>query len=168
MFIGIKSYITAVAYQPTTNDSEIIWIKLITAGNYSVFICPFYRPPGNDINPPIYLHGSLEILYNKVSSSSVIILGSDFNLPVVLWNRGCGYVSTNPVYDQEMNKSLIDIANNYHLEHLVHEKPVKTTSWIFYFVLILPGFLRLLLHLEFQIMRLLLPFQSEILVIQKH
>ena len=34
---------------------------------------------------------------------------------------GCGYVNTNPVYGLEVNKSLIDIANDYHLEQLVHE-----------------------------------------------
>ena len=98
---------------------------------------------------------SLETLYNKESSSSIVILGGDFNLPAVLWNRVCGYVNTNPVYDLEVNKSLIDIANDFHLEQLVHENtPVRTTSWIFYFVLILQRFLRSLLYLGFQITRL--------------
>ena len=30
-------------------------------------------------------------------------------------------MNTNPVYGLEVNKSLIDIANDYHLEQLVHE-----------------------------------------------
>ena len=94
---------------------------MIGAGNHSVFICSFYRPPGNDINPLIYLREPLETLYNKESSSSIVILGGDFNLPAVLWNGVCGYVNTNPVYGLEVNKSLIDIANDYHLEQLAHE-----------------------------------------------
>ena len=121
MFIGIKRYFTAVAYHPETNYGEVVWIKLISAGNHSVFISSFYRPPGNDINPLIYLRESLETLYNKESSSSIVILGGEFNLPAILWNGVCGYMNTNPVYGLEVNKSLIDIANDYHLEQLVHE-----------------------------------------------
>ena len=58
------------------------------------------RLPGNDINPLIYLHESLEILYNKESSSSIVILGGDFKLAAILWNEGCDYdyVSVNLVY----------------------------------------------------------------------
>ena len=58
------------------------------------------RLPGNDINPLIYLHESLKTLYNKESSSSIVILGGDFKVPAILWNEGCDYeyVSENLVY----------------------------------------------------------------------
>ena len=108
VFIGIKNHFTAVEYHPTVSDGEIVWIKLIAGRNHSVFICSFYRPPSNDINPLNYLRESLESLYNRESSSSVIILGGDFNLPDILWNEGCGHVSSNPAYGLEINNSLLD------------------------------------------------------------
>ena len=45
MFVGIKSYFSAVAYHPTTNDGEVVWIKLIITGSHSVFIaiCSFWQ-----------------------------------------------------------------------------------------------------------------------------
>ena len=79
MFIGIKSYFSTVAYHPTTNDGEIVWIKLITVGGRSVFTCSFGN--SNNINPLILLSICVSPWkhYYKESSSSFIILGGDFN-----------------------------------------------------------------------------------------
>ena len=82
-----------------TSDGKIVLVFILRS---------FHRPPSNDINLLIYLHESLETLFNRDYSSLVIILGGDFNLPDVLWIIGCGHLNTNPVYDLDINKPLLE------------------------------------------------------------
>ena len=77
MFVCIKSYFSAVAYYPTTNDGEIVWIKLITVGSHSVSTCSSLAIVITLILLSICV--SPWKYYYKESSSSFIILGGDFN-----------------------------------------------------------------------------------------
>ena len=63
----------------------------------------------------IQVKTSLETLHSQESGSPVVFLGGDFNLPDISWNEGYGSVNSNPAYGLEINNSLLDIANDYHL-----------------------------------------------------
>ena len=121
VFVGIKNYLTAIPYHTTSSNAEILWIKLITSKNHPTYVCSFYRPPNNDIDPLTHLRESLESLHSQESGSPVVLLGDDFNLPDISWNEGYGSVNANPAYGLETNNSLLDIVNDYHLEQFVHE-----------------------------------------------
>ena len=122
VFIGIRNCLTAMADSSLSTDTELIWIKLLTLNNRSVYICSYYRPPNNDLNSTIQLRKSLETLHtNHQFNSSIIILGGDFNLPDISWENGCGRVNPSPSYGTEINNSLLDIVSDYHLEQLVNE-----------------------------------------------
>ena len=86
-----------------------------------MYICSYYRPPNDDIDPLICLRESLETLHSQEPGSPVVLLGGDFNLPDISWNEGYGSVNPNPVYGLEINNCLVDIVNDYHLEQFVHE-----------------------------------------------
>ena len=88
MFVGIKSYFSAVAaYHPTINNGEIVWIKLITVGSHSVFTCSSLAIVIALILLSICVSPWKH--YYKESSSSFIILGGDFNsLAACFMERG--------------------------------------------------------------------------------
>jgi len=122
VFIGIKNHLTAVVENLSSDcDAEFIWVKLLTQESHPVYICSFYRPPNCDMDPLLSLNESLKAIADKESNSPVIILGGDFNLPHILWDNGCGQVESNPAYGLQINNTLLDIVNDFHLEQLVHE-----------------------------------------------
>ena len=106
---------------PINSDAEFIWVKLLTQESQPVFICSFYRPPICEMEPLLSLNESLKVIAEKEASYPVIILGGDFNLPHISWDNGCGQVNPSPAYGLQVNDTLLDIVNDFHLEQLVHE-----------------------------------------------
>lgn len=61
----------------------------------------------------------------------------------------------NYIYNKHLMKSIhLAHANDDHFEQLVHKNAHDNHNWTFHFVPILPLFLKLLLYLEFQIIRI--------------
>ena len=122
VFIGVKNHLTAMVENLSINsDAEFIWVKLLTQESQPVFICSFYRPPNCEMEPLLSLNGSLKVIAEKEANYPVIILGGDFNLPHISWDNGCGQVNPSPAYGLQVNNTLLDIVNDFHLEQLVHE-----------------------------------------------
>ena len=122
VFIGVKNHLTAMVENlPINSDAEFIWVKLLTQESQPVFICSFYRPPICEMEPLLSLNAALKVIAEKEANYPVIILGGDFNLPHISWDNGCGQVNPSPAYGLQVNNTLLDIVNDFHLEQLVHE-----------------------------------------------
>ena len=81
VFICIKENLSASAIPSLDTDAEIIWAKIDISKRNPIFICSFYRPPNNLLQPLIKQHKSLSELLNSNVSLPCIILAGDFNLP---------------------------------------------------------------------------------------
>ena len=93
-------------------DAEIIWAKIDISKRNPIFICSFYRPPKNLLQPLVKLHESLSELLNSNVSPPCIILAGDFNLPSIYWSDGSGQLQSNPVYEHEINSLFLDVISD--------------------------------------------------------
>ena len=59
VFICIKENLSASAIPSLDTDAEIIWAKIDISKRNPIFICSFYRPPNNLLQPLVKLHESL-------------------------------------------------------------------------------------------------------------
>ena len=100
-------------------DAEIIWAKIDISKRNPIFICSFYRPPNNLLQPLVKLHESLNELLNSNVSHPCIILAGDFNLPSIYWSDGSGQLQSNPLYGHEINSLFLDVINDCSLEQFV-------------------------------------------------
>ena len=100
-------------------DAEIIWAKIDFSERNPIFICSFYRPPNNLLQPLVQLHESLSELLNSNVSLPCIILVGDFNLPSIYWSDGSGQLQSCPVYHHEINSLFLDVFNDCSLEQFV-------------------------------------------------
>ena len=99
--------------------SNLVWAKIDVPKGYPIFICSFYRPPNNLLQPLIQLQESLNELLNSVVSLPYIILAGEFNLPSIYWSEGSGQLQPNPIYGHKINSLFLDIINDCSLEQFV-------------------------------------------------
>ena len=97
-------------------DAEIIWAKIDISKRNPIFICSFYRPPNNLLQPLVKLYESLSKLLNSNVSLPCTILAGDFNLPSLYWSDGSSQLQCNPVYGHEINSLFLDVINDCCLE----------------------------------------------------
>ena len=83
IFICIKENLSASSIPSLDTDAEIIWAKIDISKRNPIFICSFYRPPSNLLQPLVKLHERLSELLNSNVSLSCIIFAGDFNLPSI-------------------------------------------------------------------------------------
>ena len=76
VFICIKENLSASAIPSLDTDAEIIWAKIDISKRNPIFICSFYRPPNNLLQPLVKLHESLSELLNSNVSLPCIILAT--------------------------------------------------------------------------------------------
>ena len=100
-------------------DADIIWAKVDISKRNPIFICSFYRPPNNLLQPLVKMHESLSELLNSNVSLPCIILAGDFNLPSIYWSDGSGQLQSNPVYGHEINSLFLDVINDCSIEQFV-------------------------------------------------
>jgi len=56
-------------------EAELVWARIFFRGKQSVFICSFYRPPDNSLNPLIQLRQSLDQLISEMTFPFIILAG---------------------------------------------------------------------------------------------
>ena len=101
-------------------DVEMVWAKIHFKGRQPVYICSFYRPPDDSLNPLIQLRQSLNQLGSEVTFPFIILAG-DFNFPNITWNNGHGLINPSPAYGVDINTHFLDIINDHGLEQLVDD-----------------------------------------------
>ena len=127
-----------ISHMPITeleNDSESVWVKVF-ANKTSHFVASLYQPPGRNL---VELTSEIELLRSQLQKiksmhkgnkpPSVHVLG-DFNFPDIVWPERLNK-SGSPLSASE-GEILIEIMNDYGLEHLVHFRRKLQFDYIFH------------------------------------
>ena len=103
-------------------NCEVVWVTIKIQGTKDLTIGSFYRSHTFG-NTPEYLNALRESLEKiKKSNKGQIILGGDFNLPSVDWDRSD--VRSGGSY-ANLSRQMLDIANDFNLEQVVREPTRK-------------------------------------------
>ena len=119
VFICVKDTLSMSAVPSLDTSAELVWAKISLPNKNPVFICSFYRPPNNLLDPLIQLQESLKRLLDDSVSLPNVILAGDFNFPDIHWIDGYGQLQPNPAYGHEINSLFLDIINDFSLEQFV-------------------------------------------------
>ena len=124
-----------ISHMPITeleNDSESVLVKVFT-NKTSHFVASWYQPPGRNLAE---LTSEIDLLRSQLQKikgmhkgnkhPSVHVLG-DFNFGDIVWPDRLSK-SGSPLSPSE-GEILIEIMNDYGLEHLVHFPQEKGTLW---------------------------------------
>jgi len=97
------------------SSCEVIWVILHLQGPHNIILGAFYTPPNS--TPSVWEDLSeCLIQIRQKFSTTIIILGGDFNCPGMDWPSGSlvdSYITAN------FRKSLITFAHNFMLEQIV-------------------------------------------------
>ena len=85
MFIAVKENYDVSLLPDTVTDTELLWAKVHFEKSKSLILGSFYRPPGSKIKKMEEFSRSLDLL--PKNSNQTIILGGDFNLPDIDWEK---------------------------------------------------------------------------------
>ena len=123
VLIAVRTCFQAIPRPDLDTNCEIIWIELLTQGQ-STFIGSFYRPPSADLSTIEALDESLQKT-TQVAANRQIILGGDFNLPSIDWDK---LTTKTPARDASQCTRMLDIARDYFLNQLVLDPTRVGTS----------------------------------------
>ena len=115
VFIAVHHNIPS--YQIYTDTPlETIWVQLHTRSSNDIILGSFYRPPNSPTTTLVDLNDSLRSIRLQFPSAK-IILGGDFNCPGIDWYAG---VLTDSYISVSLRESLIELANDYHLQQIIN------------------------------------------------
>ena len=118
VFILVKNSIKSSRENDLETNCEIIWCKIDLRNNKNMYVGAFYRPNEGDEDSLNQLTASLNYLH---STSSLIILGGDFNTPGWDWTQN----SPKPTCrSQELYEKLVDALDDTGL-HQIIELPTR-------------------------------------------
>ena len=109
VFIAVKENYDVSLLPDTVTDTELLWAKVHFQKSKSLILGSFYRPPGSNIKKMEEFSRSSDLL--SKNSNQTIILGGDFNLPVIDWENSLVLPSaTNKGQCEHLLSSLDDHA----------------------------------------------------------
>lgn len=84
MFVAIKNTYISSELKELDSDCEAVWASVQIAGDKKLITGSFYRPPDGNQTPIAELESSIN---NLPQADHLVLLGGDFNLPGVDWER---------------------------------------------------------------------------------
>ena len=127
VFLAIHERYASTDIPELASDCEAAWAKLKIHNSNPLYLCSFYRPPDNDIDPLIALDEMLQKLYTLTNGSANILLSGDFNLPDIDWSQGCLKQSCN--YTPAINYKMLDIARDNYISQ-VNRHPTREANML--------------------------------------
>ncbi len=124
VFVAVSNkFVSSTEYSLDT-ECEIMWCKISISGSKPLYIASFYRPTNDNPEALLALNQSLRRLQNNGALPNIILAG-DLNLPDIDWDNYS--VKPNPQYGYEVNRLMLDIAEEHGLQQTVHE-PTRLES----------------------------------------
>ena len=130
---------TEVNLKAGTNG-EVVCAKVTLEKSQPLFICAYYRPPGDNVDALDSLELALEEIQTEVNKNprAGLVIAGDFNAPGIDWE-------TNTVKQDGLNKTmcqrLLDLLGTFELKQLVH-KPTRLNSILDLFCTNKPGLVK--------------------------
>ena len=116
VMIAVKNDLQCTLVPELRTDCELLWVKILTKTQKSVYVGAFYRADKTDI-------ASLEKLQNSLRKvtkikNAYILLAGDFNLPSWDWDKMC--FKPNPTF-KESHQDFVDLLEDLGMQQMVLE-----------------------------------------------
>lgn len=112
VFILVDNTVSSSRLDIPVGSCEAVWCRVRLSNGKSLTLCSFYRPPGSSANVIVELSEMVETI-----QTDCLIIGGDFNVPEVSWNR---YMLQTGVVTG-VGREMINMVRTFALTQIVEE-----------------------------------------------